>query len=218
MNIMKLITGNLNYSSWSARAWLAMKLCGIDFEHRTIPLFHDGFKEKLREVSPTGLVPVLQDRDMIIWDSLSITEYLYERDFGGELYPSDDQLRMVARSAVAEMHSGFPELRSTMPMNIRRETSPRSLSEAQIKEIARVENIWGMCRDLSSESGPGLLGSFSAIDIFYVPIAFRFRSYGATLGSRSRDYMTSLMTWPLVIELEQLARQEPWTIEFIDQL
>lgn len=215
---MKLVTGNLNYSSWSVRAWLALKFCGIEFEHQTIPLFEHGHRETMLKSSPTGRVPVLEDQGLIVWDSLSILEHLHEQSLGKRLYPGEPSLRAVARSMICEMHSSFTAIRSTMPMNIRaRNKKPGSHPDLSA-EIARMEELWGTSRSASSSQGSGLFGELAAVDMFYVPIAFRFRTYNVNLNQRSRAYMNALLDWPLVKALEEIAVAEPWTIGFIDEV
>jgi glutathione S-transferase len=110
----KLIMGSRNYSSWSFRAWLVLTKLGIDFEEVSIPLFVENYKVKLLDYSPTGKVPVYLDRDLAIWDSLAISEYLAEQH--PQLWPEDKKQRAYARSITAEMHSGFIELREAMTM------------------------------------------------------------------------------------------------------
>jgi glutathione S-transferase len=99
-----LVIGNKNYSSWSMRAWLALKKLGIDFDEVRIPLYTDGYKEKILEYSPAGKVPVFIEDGVTVWDTLSIMEYLAEKH--PSLWPGDARLRALARSVSAEMHSG----------------------------------------------------------------------------------------------------------------
>lgn len=179
---MELLTGNLNYSSWSVRAWLALKFCGIEFEHRTIPLFEHGHRETMLKSSPSGRVPVLRDGGLTLWDSLSILEYLHEQSFGKRLYPGKSSLKAVARSMICEMHSGFSAIRSTMPMNIRAKCKRPGGHHDISAEVSRIEELWDSSPSVSSSQGPGLLGELAAVDIFYVPIAFRFRTYGINVN------------------------------------
>lgn len=213
---MKLITGNINYSSWSARAWMALRFCGIEFEHETIPLFQEGFRDSLLKISPSGMVPVLQHEDLTLWDSLSIIEYLYDRDPGCGLYPKDPKLRALARSAVCEMHSGFIAIRNVLPMNIRASGLRAKTSDELRAEVRRIEDLWETAKSLPHPVGPGLFGPFSAADIFFVPVAFRFATYNIGLRSNACDYVKTLLGWPLVRELSEIAKNEPWNIDFID--
>ena len=115
---MILIIGNKNYSSWSLRAWIALKVFGFDFDEKRIPLYGEGAKEAILKFSPAGKVPVLVDGKTTVWDSLAILEYLAERN--RKLWPAEPADRARARSIAAEMHSGFPNLRSHMSMNVRK--------------------------------------------------------------------------------------------------
>ena len=117
MEISQLVIGNKNYSSWSLRAWLILTKLNIEFEEVRVPLFCQGYKEKLLQYSPTGKVPVYLKDDLVVWDSLAIAEYFVEQY--PTLLPSDAKRRALARSLAAEMHSGFFQLRSQLPMNCR---------------------------------------------------------------------------------------------------
>ncbi len=115
---MLLVIGNKNYSSWSLRPWIALKVLGIPFDELRIPLYRPGSKERILGYSPAGKVPVLRDGDTVVWDSLAILEYLAERH--PQLWPTDRTERAQARAIAAEMHSGFAKLREHMSMNTRK--------------------------------------------------------------------------------------------------
>ncbi|HEX6266702.1 MAG TPA: glutathione S-transferase, partial [Burkholderiales bacterium] len=115
---MLLVIGNYNYSSWSLRPWLAMKVFGFGFDEKRIPLYGPGAKDEILRHSPAGKVPILIDGATVVWDSLAIMEYLAEKN--PKVWPSNAADRARARSVSAEMHSGFPNLRTHMSMNVRR--------------------------------------------------------------------------------------------------
>ncbi len=96
----ELVIGNMNYSSWSLRAWLYMKLSGIEFTTTRIPLFTDQWRERIRQYSGACRVPVLvqQDRGLAIWDSLAIIEFLRETHTDALDYPEQSAQRARARS------------------------------------------------------------------------------------------------------------------------
>jgi glutathione S-transferase len=124
------------------------------------------------------MVPVLKDGDLIVWDSLAICEYLAEKAPG--LWPADPALRAQARSAAAEMHSGFSSLRGECPMDLAAPARAVELSAATHKDIRRIVGLWG---DLLRRSGgPFLAGQWSIADAFYTPVATRFRTYGVKLS------------------------------------
>ena len=76
---LHLVIGNKNYSSWSFRPWLAMKVAGIAFDETVISLDARDFKPRLTALGGSGRVPVLIDGDTRIWESLAILEYLAEK-------------------------------------------------------------------------------------------------------------------------------------------
>lgn len=213
-----LVIGNKNYSSWSMRPWLLMRHFDIPFEERFIPLYQDGHKEKIRPLSPSGRVPCLIDGNLAIWDSLAICEYLAERHSG--LWPADPAARGVARSACAEMHSGFTGLRTHFCMNIRRR-SPRPVPNAEVQaDIDRVVALWTNCRTRFGQATgkPWLFGSFSIADAFYAPVCFRFQTYGVALSGLAGEYQQAMLATPVLQTLAAAATREPEKIEMFDAL
>src|ERR671918_2832287 len=138
---MLLVIGNRNYSSWSLRGWLALKHSGAPFEELVIPLSQPRTEEEIRRHSPSGRVPVLKDGEHVVWDSLAIGEYLAERYPDARRWPVDSGARAMARSACAEMHSGFQALRAQLPMNIRLRRAKPLTPEVQ-GDIARIVELW----------------------------------------------------------------------------
>ena len=189
MTLPLLVIGNKNYSSWSLRGWLAMRKAGVDFEERRLPLDTPTFEAEISALSPSRRVPVLWDGDLCVWDSLAIGEYVNERWADGRLLPADRALRARARSLCAEMHAGFPALRSDMPMNCRATGRKVPMSAALEADIRRIVELWSQARVASDKRGPWLLGDFSLADAMYAPVAFRFQTYGVTVPDVARDYM-----------------------------
>jgi glutathione S-transferase len=187
---MILVIGNKNYSSWSLRPWLAMKVLGLKFEERRISLYVPGAKEQILQDSPAGKVPVLIDGGTRVWDSLAILEYLAEKS--GRLWPADAAMRARARSVSAEMHSGFASLRNHMSMNIRKRYPDKGRTPEVLQEIARINAIW------SEAKGPFLFGAFSAADAMYAPVVLRFRTY--EVGVANRAYYDAVLALPAMQE------------------
>ena len=172
---MKLIIGNKNYSSWSLRGWLAAKQSGLAFEEILVPLKGDDWDERKRQIDDiapsSGKVPILWDGDAVVWDSLAILEYLADKVGRDRFWPKDDDARAMARSMVAEMHSGYMPLRLQCPMNIRRRVESAQIGNVARADILRVLTLWAEARARFGKGGPFLFGSFSAADIFYAPIS-----------------------------------------------
>ncbi len=155
---LRLIIGNKNYSSWSFRPWLAMKVAGIAFEETLISLEASDFKTRVTAVSPAGRVPVLIDGDVVIWESLAILEYLADKFPAAGLWPKDAAARAHARAVASEMHAGFQPLRRLLPMNMWRPVKPRALDDAAKADVARIEAIWNSCRAKFGAGGAFLYG------------------------------------------------------------
>lgn len=207
-----LIIGNKNYSSWSLRPWLVMKHLGLQFEEVVIPLYEGDWRERVSHYSPTVKVPVLRHGDVILWESLAICDYLAELYSTAELWPWDVEARAFARSISAEMHAGFAALRSNMPMNIRSEKPGKSRTPEVERDIARIVQIWEQCRTEFGRGGDFLFGKFGIADAMYAPVVTRFRTYGVELPGASAEYARAILTMPAMLEWEEAARAEPWTI------
>jgi len=141
-----LVIGNKNYSSWSMRPWVLMRQLGIPFEELKLRFHSEEWARDIARWSPSGLVPVLWRGDQAVWDTLAIVETLAEWHPGHGIWPSDPIARGFARSLCAEMHSGFRELRTTMPMNIRASHPGKGLTAATRADIVRIEALWAEAR------------------------------------------------------------------------
>ena len=216
---MKLVIGNKNYSSWSLRPWLLMRVLDLPFDEQLVPLYAPGSKPELLLRSPTGKVPALHDGDLVIWDSLAITEYLAEQFPGVAVWPADSDARAIARCVAAEMHSGFSALRTHMPMNCRASLPGKGQTPEVLADIARICELWLDCRSRFSRGGPFLFGAFSAADAFYAPVVTRFVTYGVSLPTICREYVDALRALPAMVEwvaagvaeTERIAASEPYS-------
>jgi glutathione S-transferase len=205
-----LVMGSKTYSSWSVRAWLALKMAGVEFSEIVIQLDRPDTAGLIAAHSPSGLVPVLKDGKIAVWDSLAIVEYLNERHPQAGLWPHDQASRARARSVSAEMHSGFATLRRECPMNLRRKPAAVSLSNEVKANIARIERIWADCRAAGQGSGgPFLFGRLCAADAVFAPVVSRFDVYKVPVSPDSRAYMDAVMALPAWKVLTQAALAEP---------
>src|SRR6202158_731583 len=166
---LKLIIGNKNYSSWSMRPWIAMKVAGIAFEETVISLDAEDFKAHVGTLSGIGKVPVLIDNDVHVWESLAILEYLAEKFPKADLWPADAAARAHARAISNEMHAGFQPLRKLLPMNMWRPVIKRELTPDAAANVRRIEALWTDCRTRFGNGGQFLFGRFGAADAMYAP-------------------------------------------------
>lgn len=204
---MELVVGTKAWSTWSMRPWLVLKHTGVPFTEVMIALRQENgiSAERILEHSPSGLVPVLTDGDLTIWDTMAICEYLAEI-FPG-LWPRDPSARALARAAAAEMHSGFQALRAECPMAL--EIPPRvvELSGPTRKNIGRIVTLWSDM--LTRFGGPFLAGEWSIADAFYTPVATRFETYGVNLA----DYGDSGLAAAYSARLLQTPEYLAWRAE-----
>ncbi len=185
-----LYIANKNYSSWSLRPWVLLRELKIPFAERLLRFGDLAAWDRFRAISPSGKVPCLIDGPLVIWDSLAIAEYLAERHAG--IWPSMSVARAWARSAAAEMHSGFQELRRTCSMSCGVRIRLTHRSAALDHELARLAALW--TDGIERFGGPFLAGSaFTAVDAFFAPVAFRVQTYGLALEAIPTAYVQTLL-------------------------
>jgi glutathione S-transferase len=203
--VFRLYVGNKNYSSWSMRPWVLMAQAGIPFEEVMVTFgaesdtFSAEFRRVVGAVSPAGKVPVLIDGDLVIWDTLAISEYLAERFPDRALWPRDAAQRARARSIVAEMHAGFAALRRRCGMNIEARLPEQGRialrDDAGVRaDRARIVAMWSEL--LAAHGGPMLFGDFGIADAYYAPVVMRMRTYGLPVPSAIAGYMARVQALP----------------------
>lgn len=205
---MKLVIGNKNYSSWSLRPWLVLAQAGIPFEEVSVRLLSEGFADEIRRYSAAGKVPVLIDGEIVVWDSLAIVEYLAERFPEHRLWPADPAARAYARSACAEMHSGFGALRSHLPMNVTALLPGMGWNVAVQRDVDRIAQLWTDARKRFGGGGPFLFGEFSIADAYYAPVVSRFATYGVHLPEVAKAYADHILALPSLQRWIAAAREE----------
>ena len=205
---LHLIIGDKRYSSWSMRPWLVLEMIGAPFTDQVVRLNQADTDRLIREHSPSGKVPALKSEHGTIIDSLAICEYLAELFPKANVWPVDTAARAQARSACAQMHSGFAGLRSNLPMDLRRDEALEVIPvEAQI-DIERVVELWAECRSASTESGPFLFGKPGIVDAFFAPVAVRLRTYRVELPADAAAYVETIYQWPAFKRWQQAGLEE----------
>jgi glutathione S-transferase len=205
---LHLIIGDKRYSSWSMRPWLVLETIGAPFTEQIIALNKPETRAQILQHSPTGKVPALVCEHGTIVDSLAICEYLVELFPKVDLWPRDPAARAQARSACAQMHSGFTSLRSHMPMDLRRDQALEVISVDTQDDIERVVALWAECRAASTEQGPFLFGKPSIVDAFFAPVAVRLRTYRVELPADAAAYVDTIYQWPAFKRWQQAGLEE----------
>jgi glutathione S-transferase len=220
-----LVVGDKNYSSWSLRPWLLMRMFAIPFNEINVDIYRPGTRARILEHSPSGKVPALKTGNLTIWDTMAIIEYLAEHYPGLAIWPQDAEARAMARVVSAEMHSGFDALRSKMPMDMTSSKPVEGVSKEVARDVARIVELWRMCRKTYGSSnseavgqgktsgGDFLFGDFCAADAMFAPVTSRFRTYGIDLGSHGDDgicatYCDTILSLPEIGEWTQAGRNE----------
>jgi glutathione S-transferase len=209
-----LVVANKNYSSWSLRAWMAMREFAIPFTETVIALDLPNTGRQIKKHTGAGRLPVLHHGATTIWESLAILEYLAEKFPDKALWPRQSAARAMARSAANEMHAGFMALRNACPMNLKRPRKPlaQPISDEVKSNVRRIETLWQECRKAYGKGGPFLFGKFSIADAMYAPVVTRCDTYALKVGSGARDYMDAVLGTEAFRAWKADALQETWII------
>lgn len=205
---LTLIIGDKTYSSWSLRAALALELTGAPYTEQLIALNRPETRAQILQYSPTGKVPLLISDDGAIWDSLAIGEYLAECFPAAQLWPQARDARVLARSACAEMHSGFVALRSHLPMDLKRNQALAEIPADAMADIQRICALWAECRQRFAQDGAFLFGQACLADAYFAPVAARLRSYQVVLSAEAAAYVETIYQWPAFQRWYQAAQEE----------
>jgi glutathione S-transferase len=210
-----LTIASKNYGSWSLRGWLLCKMAGLEFEEEQAKSDDPATRAELLLLSPSFLVPCLRHDGVKVWDTLAIGEYLNELNPGADLMPADRAARSHCRAISGEMHSGFINLRSALPMNIKAHYPGFKVWAGAQADIDRVCTIWREC--LTAGGGPYLFGNQPCIaDAMYAPVATRFITYDVKLDGQCSAYCNAIMTLPHMQEWIAGAKAEPDELEELD--
>jgi glutathione S-transferase len=209
-----LTISSKNYSSWSLRGWLLCKMAGLEFVEQSVPVDDPSNRAELLLLSPSILVPCLTHDGIRVWDTLAIAEYLSELKPKAGLLPARRAARARCRSICGEMHSGFGNLRSALPMNLKaRHPSFKVWAGAQA-DIDRIATIWREC--FAENGGPYLFGTLTMADAMYAPVVTRFRTYDVKLDRDCSTYCERITALPDMIAWREAALVEPDELEELD--
>lgn len=211
----ELTISSKTYSAWSLRGWLLCKLAGLDVEERPVSFDDPANRAELLLLSPSVLVPRLTHQGISVWDTLAIAEYLNEVCPEAGMYPADRNARAHCRAISGEIHSGFYNLRSALPMNLKAHHENFRIFTGAKPDIQRIETIWSEC--LRDYGGPFLFGARPTVaDAMFAPVTRRFMSYNVALDAINAAYCQTVSDWPPMIEWTKAALEEPEELEELD--
>lgn len=210
-----LTISSKNYSSWSLRGWLLCRLAGLEFEEDRTPASDPATRAELLLLSPSFLVPALEHDGIKVWDTLAIAEYLNETFPQAGLLPADRKARAHCRSICGEMHSGFVNLRSSLPMNLKARHPDFKIWAGAQGDIDRVKTIWRDC--LQTYGGPYLFGArLTVADAMFAPVCARFHTYDVKLDAACTAYMQRILALPQMVEWTEAAANEPEEVQELE--
>ncbi len=207
-----LTISSKNYSSWSLRGWLLCQLAGLEVEEQTVSI--DENRAELLMLAPSYQVPRLSHNGASVWDTLAIAEYLNELYPGAKMLPEDPIARAHCRSISGEMHLGFANLRSALPMNIKMRHSDFKIFAGAQPDIDRIQTIWGEC--LEQSKGPFLFRKPTIADAMYAPVCTRFVTYNVPMTDAVKTYCDTILRWSPMAKWIEAAKQEPEELEELD--
>jgi glutathione S-transferase len=202
-----LTISSKNYSSWSLRGWLLCRMAGLDFEEKPVDIDDPETRQELLLLSPSVRVPRLSHDGVEVWDTLAIAEYLNDVAPEAGLLPADRRARAHCRAVSGEIHSGFYNLRSALPMNIKARHQRFKIFSGARPDVARIREIWSDC--LETYGGPFLFGRPTVADAMYAPVCTRFRTYAVGLEPALAGYCDTIFAWPPMQEWTEAALLEP---------
>jgi glutathione S-transferase len=209
-----LTISSKNYSSWSLRGWLLCKFAGLTFEEQILPSDDPAMRAELLLLSPSFLVPRLTHGKNIVWDTLAIAEYLNDIKPKAGLLPSSRAAAAHCRSISGEMHAGFSNLRSALPMNLKSHHPGFQVWAGAQADIDRITTIWNEC--LATYGGPFLFGERTMADAMYAPVATRFKTYDVNVAAAAGAYSERLLAMPEMVAWATAAAEEPDELEELD--
>jgi glutathione S-transferase len=216
--MLRLVIGNKNYSSWSLRPWLLLRHFDVPFEEIMLALDSARFRSEIAGLSPSRRVPALHHDDLVVWDSLAICEYVNETFLDGRGWPGGRESRALARSAAAEMHSGFPDLRTQFPMNCARVADGYRGDARSAPDVARIGELWNDLRRRHAAFGDFLCGEFGIVDAMFAPVAVRFHGYGIAPDPVCEAYVRTLYALPAMREWIEAGINEPERLAKYEQI
>jgi glutathione S-transferase len=209
-----LTINSRNYGAWSLRGWLLCKFAGLDFTVEVVDSQDPDARAELLLLSPSFLVPRLRHDDLVIWDTLAIAEYLHESQ-DASLLPEGSRAKAWCRSVSGEIHSGFANLRSALPMNIKSHHPGFPVWAGAQADIDRIETLWNEC--LAASGGPFLFGqSRTVADAMYAPVCTRLQTYDVKVGAVAAQYVETILGLPEMLEWTAAARLEPDDVEELE--
>jgi glutathione S-transferase len=210
-----LTISSKNYSSWSLRGWLLVKFAGLPFDEVVVSSDDSDARKELLLLAPSIRVPCLTHDGARVWNTLAIAQYLNEICPDAGLMPADRIARAHCRSISGEMNSGFANLRSSLPMNLRADFPKFKVWSRAEADIERVIEIWREC--LAQYGGPYLFGQHRTMaDAMYAPVATRFLTYHVALDNVCAGYCRTIMAMPEMQAWVAAARAEPEEIDELD--
>jgi glutathione S-transferase len=204
-----------NYGAWSLRGWLLCRLAGLEVEVVERPAHEEAARAELLLLSPSLLVPRLEHRGVAVWDTLAIGEYLNEIRPEAGLLPAERAERAHCRAISAEMHAGFFNLRSALPMNLKARHRGFAVYTSAQADLERITAIWDEA--LGTYGGPFLFGARPSLaDAMYAPVCTRMWTYDVELEPACADYRDTILALEPMREWTAAAVLEPDHVEELE--
>jgi len=209
-----LYIGDRLFSSWSLRGWLMLEKFNLPYKAHLVGLYDGTMQDDLAHLAPAKTVPAMRTPEgHVLTDSIAMAETLAEMHPESGLYPREPAARALARSMVAEMHSGFGALRDACPMQLGFCWEGFEPPQPVTEDIARIETLWTLARSHHGSGGPWLFGDYTLADVFYAPVAMRITGFGLQVTDESAAYVKAHLADPALQTWREAALEksyDPW--------
>ena len=146
---------------------------GMDFEIKDVDIFNK--PEDLAVMNPYNQVPVLVERDLILYESNIINEYIDERFPHPQLMPGDPVMRGRGRLVLFRMEKELFSLVHVLE-------NPNSTNKEMAKAREAIGNGLTMLAPAFTKNKYILGDDFSMIDVALSPLLWRLDHYEIKLG------------------------------------
>ena len=167
---------------FSQRCRLVLFEKGMDFEVRDVDLFNK--PEDISTMNPYGQVPILVERDLILYESNIINEYIDERFPHPQLMPADPLMRARARLMLFNF-----EKELFIHVHVLENDKAKSTEKMQEKARSEIRDRLTTLAPLFLKNKYMLGDEFSMLDVAIAPLLWRLDHYGVELSKTAAPIM-----------------------------
>lgn len=173
--MMRLYSGTVCPFSQRCRIVLFEK--GMDFEIIDIDLYNK--LAAVSQMNPYGRVPILVERDLVLYESIIINEYVDERFPHPQLMPADPVMRARARLLLYVFEQ---EMFQSLGLLTKKDAQADAVRRSISSELIEMAPIFSKNKYILGDD-------FSMLDVAIAPLLWRLEYFGITLGKEASAVM-----------------------------